>query len=481
MRDYVKLFINGAPHQISGADSLLPLSSYLRYQKSLTGTKVVCEEGDCGACTVLLGRLNGDNKLSYEIIDSCIHFMFQLDGCHIISVEGLSPQGKLHQVQEAMIKYFGSQCGFCTPGFIVAIADLVEKEDFIDQKKIKDKLTGNLCRCTGYEPIVKACLALNDEKSQKITDEYNNKAIVETVKPLQQETVVLKIDDHGAERTVYIPKDVESALKYKAKDPDVKLVAGATDVGVQVNKEVIAPASFMPLGHLSELSYVNIDSGRVQIGALTSWSKVRDELVEALPQFTRIIDIFASEQIKNVGTIGGNIANASPIADSLPFLHIIDAELSLRSEDGERNVNINDFYIGYKKLDLKPNELITSISFNLPNGDMNLYKVSKRKDLDISTFTAAIMIESKFNKVTSARIAYGGVGPVILRLPKTEAFLVDRPLNEETFKAAGKIAKTEITPISDVRASKDFRFMLAENILLKFYFETIAGHEPIAI
>jgi xanthine dehydrogenase small subunit len=246
-----------------------------------------------------------------------------------------------------------------------------------------------------------------------------------------------------------------------------------------MNKERLEPSSVMSLTHLSGLESFEINNKTVTVGAKLSWSKLAEHCQQHLPQFAKIIEIFASRQIKNAATLAGNIANASPIADSLPFLYVIDAEIELSAFQpnaevaDKRWVRINQFYHGYKITEMKADELITRIRWNLPETEdvLKLYKVSKRKDLDISTFTAGIWLKLKKAKIQNSRLAFGGVGPVVLRLPETEEFLRGKPLLLEIFQEAGKIARDEINPISDVRASSDYRSQLAENILLKFFHE----------
>ena len=271
----------------------------------------------------------------------------------------------------------------------------------------------------------------------------------------------------------FVPVSIEEALEFKQKHKHVTVVAGGTDISVQMNKERLEPNCIMSLTHLTGLEILEIKNKAVTVGAKVTWSKLGEFCQEHLPELAKIILIFASRQIKNAATLAGNIANASPIADSIPFLYVIDAEIELTSSDGTRWVNINKFYHGYKNTEMKSEELITRIRWKLPKPEVvvKLYKVSKRKDLDISTFTAGILLKLKKGKIQNARLAFGGVGPVVLRLPNTEEFLHGKPFLLSIFQEAGKLAREEISPISDVRASSDYRLQLAENILLKFFYE----------
>jgi xanthine dehydrogenase small subunit len=277
------------------------------------------------------------------------------------------------------------------------------------------------------------------------------------------------------------PPNLAAALECLGAHPDATIVAGATDIGVRINKSLAIPRKILDLNRVDELVGVAIDNGELILGSRTSWTAIEEVCKETVPEFYKIVSVFGAPQIRHVGTIGGNIANASPIADSLPFLHVMDAMLELRSAAVTRQVNINDFYAGYKKFDLRPGELITKIRIPLPASDQlfRLYKVSRRRDLDISTFTAAIRMRLEGESIADVAIALGAVGPTVIRVRKTEAFLRGRTLDEESMRLAGDVAVAEITPISDVRGAADYRFQLTRNILLKFFHETQAITEMI--
>ena len=483
MRDYLLFYVNGIRHQISGERAFQPLSGFLRGDLGLVGTKVVCAEGDCGSCTVLIGRI-GNPVMFYEGINSCIQYLYQLDCAHVITVEGLKDETqKIHPVQKAMIDTHGSQCGYCTPGFVMSLAAMFETQEAMTRSSVQDGLTGNLCRCTGYEQIIDAALSLNPKEIHKASKSFHEEAMLTDFKEHVSQAVSCEFEEkwNGSSQKVqfYVPTTLNEALEFKQKHRHITVVAGGTDISVQMNKERLEPSSVMSLTHLSGLESLEINNKTVTLGAKLSWSKLAEHCQQHLPQFAKIIEIFASRQIKNSATLAGNIANASPIADSLPFLYVIDAEIELSSFQpnaevaNKRWARINHFYHGYKITEMKADELITRIRWNLPDTEdlLKLYKVSKRKDLDISTFTAGIWLKLKKAKIQNARLAFGGVGPVVLRLPETEDFLRGKPLLLEIFQQAGKIARDEIRPVSDVRASSDYRLQLAENILLKFFHE----------
>ncbi|HET7434424.1 MAG TPA: FAD binding domain-containing protein, partial [Thermoanaerobaculia bacterium] len=460
MRDHILFYLNGVPQRVGGEAVFQTVSRWLREVKRATGTKIVCEEGDCGACTVLVGRRE-NGALQYRPVNSCIQFLFQLDCTSIVTVEGLAPRGELAPVQEAMIRCQGAQCGYCTPGFIVAMAAMAET----GERDVRRAVTGNLCRCTGYEPIMKAADAVDFDRCARVEQLYPSEPMLRAFDEVSREAV-------QATR-FFQPATLEEAVKFKGEHPKAIIVQGATDVGVWSTKRGFIPEAVLSLRGVAGLEELRIDDGMLIAGARVSLADFETFVVDRVPELREVMDRFGSPQIKNAGTIAGNIANASPIADTLPFLFVMGARLELTGAKGSRLADINSFYRGYKTLDLAPDEIITRILIPLPakNDVLRLYKISKRSHLDISTFTAAFLMRRTDGRIDSIRIAYGGVGPVVLRLPKTEAFLEGKPLSLETFEAAGELACSEITPISDVRGSREYRLQLAREVMKKFYYD----------
>ena len=447
MRDSIALTINGREHRVRGAAAFATLSNYLRRDLGLTGTKIVCEEGDCGACTVLVRRGNGD----FLPVNSCIQSVAQLDGTSIVTVEGL----RLNAVQQSMIANHGAQCGYCTPGFVVAMSALFEKNDRVDEEQVRDGLTGNLCRCTGYEPIIKAALSVDASGEAKLRDVY----------PPFDARDEVRIGNF------YAPITLANAIAFQ-REQNATILQGGTDVGVWVNKRSFRAPATLSLAKIEELYELRDDGNTIVAGANVSLSRFEDFIRDRIPELHRILKIFGSPQIRNAGTLVGNIANGSPIGDTIPYLFVAGAELEMNG--GERVVPIGSFYLGYKKFDLKPGEIITRVRVPVVRDTLRLYKVSRRRDLDISAFTAAIRLRTTDSHIASATIAYGGVAPMVVRLPKTEAFLAGKPLRLEVFEQAGTIARGEVQPISDVRGSADYRSQLAENVLCKFWYEVFA-------
>jgi len=481
MRNYLLIYVNGRRLQISGEKCFKSLSDFLRHDLGLVGTKVVCAEGDCGSCTVLVGRFR-NGELKFDGIDSCIQYMYQLDCTHVISIEGLKQDNQIHPVQQAIVDAMGSQCGYCTPGFVMSIAAMLETGESLTRLSVKDGLTGNLCRCTGYEQIIEAALSLTklsraSSVLQPLSKIFDQKVMVEDFRKHASEPLlceyVEKWNGIASKSIFFVPSKIKEAVEFKQRHKNVTIVAGGTDISVKINKQHIEPKCVMSLTNLKKLDFIEVKNRKVKVGASVTWTKLAEFCQQQLPELSEIISLFASRQIRNAGTLAGNIANASPIADSLPFLHVIEAEIELSGNKGKRWININKFYHAYKKTEIRPNELITNIRWNLPDRSdiLKLYKVSKRKDLDISTFTAGILLKVKHGRVKKARLAYGGVGPIVLRLPKTEKFIEDKSVTISVFQQAGRIASDEISPISDVRASTSYRTQLAENILIKFFHE----------
>ncbi len=450
----------------------MTLSDYLRYEKSLTGTKVVCAEGDCGACTVLLASVHelDGHLLKFKSVNSCIMPVLALDGCHVVTVEGLKLDDQLHPVQTAMVEHFGSQCGFCTPGFVCAMAALVEtsilEKKEITPKRAQNYLTGNLCRCTGYAPIVNAAVAVDLKKTETLQKRYSQSEQIRELKKV----VTIPAQIITSEIKLFLPTTLEEALKLKNQYPETRVVAGATDVGVWINKGKATYQTVMSLQNISDLWEIKKTKDKLIIPARVTLARLQKVLEAGLAEFDGILNIFASIQIKNSGTLVGNVVNASPIADTIPFLLVSDAEVELQSVDGTRLVPLDEFYLGYKKLNLKQNEIVTAIHLPLQSEVKQLsklYKVSLRKDLDISAVTMAALFKLKGQTILDARIAFGGVGPVVLRLKELEKKCQGLELTKSLLQDLSKDVESLVTPISDVRGSKEYRLLLCQNLLLK--------------
>lgn len=468
MRSSISFLLNGVKKEVSGDDLFLPLSSFLRYEKRLTGTKVVCAEGDCGACTVMLAKGRPDGAQSeYIAVNSCIAMAFSLDGASLVTVEGLSQKNELSEVQCSMVRNFGGQCGFCTPGFVMAITNMYEQkqDQKVTEQNAKNYLTGNLCRCTGYAPIVQAALDVDIKKHQSLKNLYP----VPDLSLSLQEAIFVKTQDYE----YFAPTTLTEACEYKSKNPEVIIFSGATDLGVRINKGNLEPKKILSLHLISELYTQKIENGFVYIGARVTLAEMQKLIEKEIPSLDHFLNIFASPQIKNSATLVGNLANASPIADTTPVMMALDAELEIIGQKGRRDVALKDFYLGYKKLNLQPDEVIVRVKFKMPASQdkMQNYKISQRRDLDISTVNASFKFSFENNKITQARLVFGGVAATTLRLEKLENELqgkeFDRPLVD---KIKQEISQT-LQPMSDVRGTDKYRKLLAVNLFERFAHE----------
>ncbi len=456
--------LNGKVHQCSSEKARQPLSTYLREQAHLKGTKIVCAEGDCGACTVAL-KMPHEEK--FRGINSCIATLATLDGSQIISVEGLSGSREPNEVAQSFMKYHGAQCGFCTPGFICSLTTLFNDQKSKSIQKIKNATTGNLCRCTGYLPIIQAGENLDPKKITPLEKVYSTDELNKRIQ--RGSDLVFKNKNFH----FYAPTTLKTALELKNEQNDLKVISGMTDLGVLTNKNKIHLEKCLSLQNISEMFEVKHESNHIFIGAKVILDVVENELEKTHLEFSKMLQIFASPQIKNRATLVGNIANGSPIADGIPFLMAMNAKIELSSLSGKREVNINDFYKGYRQLDINQNEIITGIvlPYLKEEEKVKLYKVSVRKDMDISAVTFALKYSLNDNTFTDAHLVYGGVGPVVQTIKKANDFLKDKKLSVETMDKVKEIVQQEVHPIGDVRGSEKFRRIICNNLIDKFYNE----------
>ena len=484
MRDFALLYINGQRHEVRGRQAGMMVSDYLRYDLALTGTKIVCAEGDCGACTLLrwfpFPQKRSDPS-PFQALNSCIATVAQLDGSSLVTVEGLRQAngGEFTPVQEAMVKANGSQCGFCTPGFVMAITALVERklsepktDKVISEKQAKNYLTGNLCRCTGYTPILYASMALDLNHCSSLTSKFLTSRIKKELRDVLQIPLTISSDSFSC----FAPISALSATKFKVKNPQSLLLSAGTDLGVLSNKNKIKFHQTMSLHQLPELYQwkKTTKGGRLYVGARVTVAELRRITEKTIPEFSRFLDLFASPQIKNVATLVGNVANASPIADTPPFLLVANSLITIAGPKGIRTLPLENYYLAYKKTALGIGEWIQGIEFDIPSPDesLALFKSSQRKDLDISCINAAFRIswsDKKKSRVTRAQLAMGGVAAIPLRLPKSERFLKGKEISPEVVSQAVATVHSELNPLSDLRGTSAYRRLVLENFLLKFF------------
>ena len=463
LRNSVVFYLNGTRQEVGADQARMTLADFLRYEKSLTGTKVVCEEGDCGACSVL--KL--DHQKQFLPINSCITTVAQLDGSSVVTIEAIN-----NPVQKALVDCHGSQCGFCTPGFVVAITGALENKTRLTKQEAKNSLTGNLCRCTGYQPIIEAATKVEIKKSDSILKRFYSKAQDQDLKKVRASSLLVKNDSFS----LFAPKTMKEAVAYLSKNKTARLISGGTDLGVLNNKGKIKFEKLVSLHLIPELYDLKKTKGnRVSVGARVSLTELRSFLKKLIPQFSNYLDLFASPQIKNVATLIGNVGNASPIADTPPFLLVSDAILHTIGPRGKRKIPIDQFYLGYRKTALKAGEVISSIDFSIPKktDTLALYKTSQRKDLDISIVNAAFYVQwmPKKSGIKEIKIAMGGVAATPLRLKKTEKLLKNAQTTETVLEKALASVHTEMNPLSDLRGSASYRRVVVENLFLKFFRE----------
>ncbi|MBL4836753.1 MAG: xanthine dehydrogenase small subunit [Kordiimonadaceae bacterium] len=478
MATTLRFMLDGRVHEVSNADPTETLLNYLRYEMARTGTKEGCAEGDCGACTVVVGDLK-NGTVQYQAVNACILFLPTLDGKELLTVESLKGKdGGLHPVQEALVETHGSQCGFCTPGFVMSLYALyLEGPEGLSKGKIEDALAGNLCRCTGYGPIIDAAYRMFEIGADALPDVASKVAALQGI--ARTDTLALSGISKltGAEKQYYAPVTLDALAALYQANPDAILLAGGTDVGLWVTKMHKELQKVIYLGGVDALQHITETEDTLEIGAGVSFTDAAKLLGEYYPDFGEIIRRLGSTQIRNSGTIGGNIANGSPIGDSPPALIAAGAMLVLQKGKTERTVKLEEYFIAYGKQDRAEGEFISKILVPkpAPNAEYRAYKLSKRFDQDISAVCAAFNIELDGAKITKARLAYGGMAATPKRACHTEAAIVGQTWSETTVQKAMQAMKQDFTPLTDMRASAEYRMLAAQNLLLKFYAETSGG------
>jgi xanthine dehydrogenase molybdopterin binding subunit/xanthine dehydrogenase small subunit len=465
--------LNGKPVRVEAVSPDTTLLEFLRGNR-LTGTKEGCAEGDCGACSVVIIERDGNGKNSFRTINSCIMPVCLVAGREIISVEGVGCSKNPHPVQQKMVEHFASQCGYCTPGFICSLFEGFYRNDLQTGDDLDEQLAGNLCRCTGYRPIRDAAIATFSERAQKNGDDF----FAERLKNFDGEIGAANYESNGEK--FFRPTSLAKLFQLLKVNPEARLIAGATELGLDITKRYKKFPTLISTEAVAELKEIKSTKTQWQIGAAVTLTEIYDQLHEEFPALGDMLRVFGSRQIRNRATMGGNLVTASPIGDSAPVLLALDAKVVLVSENGERILPIEEFFVAYRKTALREDEILKTIFISRTISTPNLkrksawFKVSKRREMDISTVAVCFVVDlDSLNVVRHIRLGYGGVGAMPLCAKKTERELLGKIWSAETIQKALPVLSKEFMPISDVRGSAKFRNGLITNLLEKFYFTSV--------
>ena len=474
MSDSPRFMLDGELIELDRAEPTRTVLQFLREDRLRVGSKEGCAEGDCGACTVVIAELAGD-ALEYRAVNACIQFLPTLDGKALFTVESLkAADGSLHPVQQSMVDYHGSQCGFCTPGFIMSMFALYKNNPSPTRADIDDALSGNLCRCTGYRPIIDACIHMYDYP----VPQDNDAQLVEQLRGLQRrQGMSLELE----QARYYAPATVDELASLYQQNPDARILAGGTDVGLWVTKQLRELPLLIYLGNVAQLKQINRLDNAIEIGAAVTLNDAFTGIAGQYPEFTEMFRRFASVPVRNAGTLVGNVANGSPIGDSMPALMVLNTRVKLRQGVTQREMALADLYLDYMKNALQAGEFIEAIEIPAREEGIILrcYKLCKRYDQDISAICAAFALQLDDGKVTDIRIAMGGMAAIPKRATLAEASLRGKTWDDTAIGVAMRQLEQDFTPLSDMRASASYRSRAAGNLLYRFFLET-RPQQPLA-
>ena len=476
--DEMRLVVNGRPTSLGTASPDMSLLAWLRGPAGLTGTKEGCGEGDCGACTVLLEAAEADGAISRRPVNACLLSLGQLDGLGVRTVEGLAGAAGLHPVQDAFAQGGGTQCGFCTPGFVVSAYAYAREAAAPVVADIHDALAGNLCRCTGYRPIVEACMSVTPLRDDPLaaSASADHAALAANARTGSARFAA----EHG---TFAAPRTLAELLVLRAEHPAAQLIAGGTDVNVPGLYGRSARRTTISLGNVAELRVIEDRSDRLTIGATVTYAEATPALVALAPALGAYLARLGSVQVRNVGTLGGNLGTASPIGDMLPVFLALEAEIEVASGRGARRIAADDFFRGYRVTALEPDEVIVSIRLPRPQPEVAIVceKISKRRDQDISTVSGCFAVERTASGLGRVRLAFGGMAGVPKRARAAEAVLSDRGLDAAAIEAACAALPDDLSPLGDLRGRGDYRLAAAQGLLRRFHLRLTDPAVPLDI
>jgi xanthine dehydrogenase small subunit len=473
----VRFFHRGAIVEVAAAAPTRTVLEWLREDAHCSGTKEGCAEGDCGACTVVLGELQPDGSLALAPVNACIQFLPTLDGKALFAVEDLAGEQGLHPVQQALVDAHGSQCGFCTPGFVMSLWACYERHQAAGtmptRQQLADDLSGNLCRCTGYRPILEAGLRMFEARPRPLA----RAPVIEALRTLQaQAPLGAAASDVGR---FHAPRTLADFAALRLARPQARVLAGSTDIGLWVTKQFRELGELIYIGNVAELRRIHTTAGHIEIGAAATLESAWQALVAEWPSLRDVWLRFASLPIRLAGTMGGNVANGSPIGDSAPVLIALGAEIVLRRGDAQRTMPLEDFYVDYMKNRLDSGEFVQALRVPRRGGRpqaVRAYKISKRFDCDISAVCAALAIELSglpgAERIAAVRLAFGGMAATVRRAAQAEAALQGQAWSEASLQAAMAALAQDFKPLSDMRASSEYRMQVAQNLLRRFWLET---------
>lgn len=461
----IRFNLNGLPRVEAAASATMTVLDWLRTRAHLTGTKEGCGEGDCGACTIMVGRTH-NGAVRWQAVNACLMVMGQLDGAAVLTVEGVTPADGLNPVQQALIDADATQCGYCTPGFVMAMTALQQDGGTGDgsvgergDDAIHEALAGNLCRCTGYRAIVDACRSLAPAA------------------PIAPGPLPQRASEHRAFDHVFLaPTSLDELLALRARHPDAVLLAGGTDLGLKVSKERAHWPLVISTANVAGLARISVTPSAISVGAAATYSDLLPHLDRHIPAFAALVRRIGSRQIRNLGTLAGNLATASPIGDSLPCLMALAATVQVRSQTAETTVQIAEFITGYRETRLAADEIITTIDIPVPPSSATFaaYKLSKRFDQDISTVVAAIFKDGR-----EVRAAFGGMAAKVMRAPTIEKALAKGKADTMSLADIEALLAQDFAPMSDHRGSAAYRLRAAAGLVRRFVLESNGGAAPL--